>query len=251
MEKKVDYLIDIFKSNHMKRRKKKDKKLFLNFAKKYFSDYGYKMIEDSNEKNINVYSDNIQNAKYIFTAHYDTSSTSIISNISKIFLPLIGSWSINTTIITIGLIVIIAFEINLFIGLLALLLFILILLEGGFKRDNKYNMNDNTSGLISLFLLASTSYNNKDSAFILFDNEEKGLKGSKQFAKKSINLINKDAVIINLDCVGDGTTWCIYSSENTIKSNLIKNLNGAEIGKGTLTSSDHKPFIGLRDTIYI
>lgn len=251
-ENQIKYLINIFNNKFMIRRKKSDKNLFLDFAKNYFSDYGYKMLQDSDKKNINIYSGNIQNAKFIFTAHYDTPCNSFIMNISNKLSPLFGVYSPLVIILLTPVMIMfidVIMSVNSNLGLFLLLCFFISLF---LKRINKNNMNDNTSGLISLFLLASTSYNNKDIAFILFDNEEKGLKGSKQFSKKSINLINKNAIIINLDCVGNGTTWCIYSNEDTIKSKLIENLNGVAIKKGILTSSDHKPFIKLRDnTLYI
>lgn len=257
-EKKIqtNSLIKIFKSKFIKRRKISDKKLFLDFAEKYFSDYGYNMIKDSEKKNINIYSDNIKGAKYIFTAHYDTPTTSIIMNICNGLAPLLGNFSIIPITLIAIFIILVKSNLNDIFSSFFYILIIIMCLEYLLKRENKNNMNDNTSGLISLFILASTSFN-KDIAFILFDNEEKGLKGSKQFSRESIELIDKDATIINLDCVASGTDWCIYSNEEVLQSKLLKILKGEKIRKGILTGSDHKPFIKKRDnqnhrnTIYI
>lgn len=259
IQNELNFLIEKFKSEHMTRRKKSDKKLFLDFVKEYFSKYDYKMITDSEEKNINIYYDNIENAKYIFTAHYDTPANSIIMNIAKKLDPIFGSFSLIAITLLIILLMFISKSLNyVFVIKMVLLIivFIVLYLLCPFKRENKNNMNDNTSGLISLFLLASTSPN-KNIAFIFFDNEEKGLKGSKQFARDSINLIDKNATIINLDCVGSGAEWCIYSNEEKIQKKFIESLNGVKIKNGKLTKSDHNSFIkkednqNYRNTLYI
>ena len=70
---------------------------------------------------------------------------------------------------------------------------------------NKNNVNDNTSGVAAVLEIMARipkAQHNKV-AFILFDNEEKGLLGSKAYAKAH-PAVKENGFIVNLDCVGDG-----------------------------------------------
>ena len=70
---------------------------------------------------------------------------------------------------------------------------------------NPKNFNDNTSGVATLLTMIDglEDEQRRDVAFILFDNEEKGKKGSKAYCKD-----HKDAMgnrfLVNFDCVGNG-----------------------------------------------
>jgi hypothetical protein len=72
---------------------------------------------------------------------------------------------------------------------------------------NKNNYNDNTSGVaVILSMIEKGSPESLGgAAFILFDNEEKGLFGSMHFAEKHKDAA-KHTLMVNLDCVGDGET---------------------------------------------
>ena len=74
-----------------------------------------------------------------------------------------------------------------------------------FGPANPHTANDNTSGVAAVLLAMRALAGRDDIAFILFDNEEKGMIGSSAFAKKHKNL-QKQAFVVNLDCVSDGDT---------------------------------------------
>ena len=80
---------------------------------------------------------------------------------------------------------------------------------------NKHNVNDNTSGVATVMSIARM-VNNDKVAFILFDNEEKGLLGSKTFNKKHSEVL-KDKLIVNFDCVGNGDQIIFAYKENAEK----------------------------------
>ena len=70
---------------------------------------------------------------------------------------------------------------------------------------NKNNVNDNTSGIITLLEIYQNLSNDEKekTAVIFFDNEEKGLLGSAVFRKKYKKQI-QNKLMINFDCVSDG-----------------------------------------------
>ncbi len=89
--------------------------------------------------------------------------------------------------------------------------------------ENKHNANDNTSGVATIFEIIKKR-NDKKVAFLLFDNEEKGLLGSKAFNKKYANIL-KDKLVINLDCVGNGNHFLFIVKKNAYAHKLYEKLN--------------------------
>ncbi len=71
-----------------------------------------------------------------------------------------------------------------------------------FGPANKHTANNNTSGVITLLEAIQTEYS-EDIAFVFFDREETGLWGSRHFAKRH-KAVMKDKLLINFDCVSDG-----------------------------------------------
>ncbi|MBR3929506.1 MAG: M28 family peptidase [Clostridia bacterium] len=82
-------------------------------------------------------------------------------------------------------------------------------------RKNKKNFNDNTSGVATVLQIAKTlkAETRGKAAFILFDNEERGKKGSKAFSKAHRN-INENTPIVNFDCVGLGDQIVVIEKED-------------------------------------
>ena len=81
---------------------------------------------------------------------------------------------------------------------------------------NKHNVNDNTSGVAAVMELMSRipEENRSKTAFILFDNEEKGMMGSSAYAS-SHKAVKKEKLIINMDCVGDGENILFFANKKT------------------------------------
>ena len=261
MNEKYNKLSKLSKSiigNYVIRNSKEEKDKFIellsNNLEKYELPY---YVENLKGKNKNIIVGDILNAKYIFTAHYDTPKAMFLPNIctpkNKIFYWFyqilvvllicsigVGLGFILKAITKIDLMILVGFYIALFAFLFQI--------RCGIK--NKNNFNDNTSGIVTLIEILERINDNqkKDVAFVFFDNEEKGLKGSKEFYKEHKDLI-RFKTIINFDCVGEGDN--ILLMYKNVNPELLDNLRAfksetkfIEIldGKKCIYNSDQKNF---------
>ena len=88
--------------------------------------------------------------------------------------------------------------------------------------ENKNNKNDNTSGVAAVMSLIKNIDKDSNVAFILFDNEEKGLIGSGQFNKQNKKMM-ENKPLINLDCIGNGNEIVvIFNNEKMESVDLLK-----------------------------
>ena len=87
-----------------------------------------------------------------------------------------------------------------------------------FGPANKHNVNDNTSGVAAVMELMTRlpAEQRSKAAFILFDNEEKGLVGSAAYASAH-KAVKKEKLLINMDCVGDGEHMLFCANKRTRK----------------------------------
>lgn len=207
------------------RKTKEQKNRFIDMLR---NTYGDKMhIEESkkSDKSRNIVFGNPETAKTVFTAHYDTCVFMPFPNfitptnflvyvlyqillVIAIYLPLIAL-EIIVSQFTKGLdetTRIIINEALLFAYLFAFLYF----MRKG--PANKHTANDNTSGVVTVLTLLDKLGDDPDYAFILFDNEENGLLGSKIYAKTHPD-VQKNKLIVNLDCVSDGDNILLLISK--------------------------------------
>jgi len=122
---------------------------------------------------------------------------------------------------------------------------------------NKVNLNDNTSGVAVVLDMAKRLQNNPRYAFVLFDNEEKGLFGSIAFRRK-YNDVLKGKRIVVIDCVGLGDvlnlfTWGektdVVSQIETMQDDVALDLKHK---RSTIMSmSDHFSFRGLNAVLML
>ena len=206
-----DYL-----NNHYPIRKTEDeKKRFRDYVIKSCSELGIEARAEttSNGKNINIIVGEPTLAKAVFTAHYDTPARSLFPNImipkNKLvfyayqFAPIIA-------------LLVVALGISYLLGIillnndLAYFLLFTVLYYGGFyfmmlAFKNPHNYNDNTSGVAVLLKMLTEIKKEElnEVAFIFFDNEEKGKKGSLAYFKDHKSEMN-DRFLINFDCVANG-----------------------------------------------
>lgn len=191
------------------RRSDKDKQSFFDYVKAELGE-GRVSKETLEKKHNNIVIDDISTADLIFTAHYDTPAASVIPNfmmpknkivgilINMIF-PIFMSIASLAVAFLVGSIAkldataIVAIYLILYLGLFYCLTRLF---------DNKHNKNDNTSGVATVISIAN-QVRDKRVAFVLFDNEEKGLLGSKALNKKYKKEF-ENKLVINLDCVGNG-----------------------------------------------
>ena len=90
-----------------------------------------------------------------------------------------------------------------------------------FGKANKHTANDNTSGVITLLetALSLPETDRSKVCFVFFDNEEKGMLGSAAFAKKH-RQAQKDALVLNFDCVSDGDYIQFFPSKALKKEEI-------------------------------
>jgi len=190
----------IFK-NYEVRFTRREKDAFLKYCQKAFKKIGYQedeitVQETKTSKNLIIGS---PDAEILITAHYDTPGRGepiVFAN------PLLGQTLGNIPF----LILVVLLSRLSYVPLLLLLVILMFIIK------NKHNHNDNTSGILGAFNLASQIINNpvlkKKCAIILFDNEEKMLLGSAAYKKlRKIKYPDKKyALVFNLDCIGVGDT---------------------------------------------
>ncbi len=196
------------------RKTREQKAAFRAFLKEGLTAAGYAVTEEREGKLVetrNVAAGDLEGAKVVFAAHYDTCARLPFPNL--IFPRSLAA----TLLVQLPLVVVLC---GLVFGLefwlirttgrpllglaaaYALLLGLVWMMMAG-PIANPSNVNDNTSGVMVLTEIALTLPEalRKDAAFLFFDNEEKGLLGSMHL-KKRHPLARTP--LINFDCVSDG-----------------------------------------------
>ena len=256
--------LDYINTTYPIRRTKEEKKSFQNFVLEKFPQAKTETTADGKNENI-VIGDPLT-AKVVCTAHYDTPMHSLFPNImiprNKAvfllyqFLPVTISLILSLTPV---------FVINSFYPLSReqMCLIFLVLYYGLYflmfrARKNPNNHNDNTSGVSLVLTLAEKLPANQAEkvAFILFDNEEKGKKGSKAYVKDHKETM-EEKFLLNFDCVANGDNILfaymekaesseeyallqkVFATEETEKEGFYTHFYPI---KATDSNSDHKSF---------
>lgn len=168
----------------------------------------------------NVIIGNIETAKYILGAHYDTPPKMPAFLVSSILL-----FNIVVSIFTIFLVLITFLNPNIsYISLILIFLLLLHLFGGGIA--NKHNHNDNTSGILTVLALLEKNCKSDQVAYVFFDNEEKGLIGSMQLERHLRKILNtKNKQFIVFDCVGCGDVMGLTSYNSNDLANKILSIS--------------------------
>lgn len=195
------------------RKTKRQKAAFRDFVIPEIEAMGYPVTVETGKFGVrNIVIGDIEQAKVVFTAHYDTCAALPFPNFitPKCFsLFLLYQLALIAGIfLAVFCIMFLAIWINPSLGMPAYyfsltgMVFLLL-----FGPANKHTANDNTSGVTAILDLArSMPPEERGSvAFVLFDLEEAGLIGSACFAKKHKKVM-KGKLLVNLDCVSDGKT---------------------------------------------
>ncbi len=215
-------------------------------------------IEQLEKKHNNIVIGDVENASVVYTAHYDTPARSLVPNLMMPRNPgLAYAYAFGIPLIIAFASLGIAYALGAAFGLpypavmsiylgLYFLIFFVIMRRGA----NKTNKNDNTSGVATV--LSIMAKKPKNAAYILFDNEEKGLLGSKALLKSNKEFWGK-MPLINFDCVGLGDNIVIVAMAKAEKhpvfekiSETVKGNNEYSVGlypkKGSMTNTDSKNF---------
>lgn len=200
-----------------------------------------------------------ENARVIFTAHYDTPRRAFLPNmlfplnpVMKYlcaFLPVLAMLAVSVGA-ALGLRSLLGLEDIpgrlLAVAVYAVIYFgLYILLMHG--PANRHNRNDNTSGTAAVLSLAEKLSGVPGVAFILFDDEEKGKKGSKAYAQYRPD-VKEGKLVINMDCVGNGGTFIAGVTEAAVNDPLFPALSaalesiGAKVSGKARMNSDQKSF---------
>lgn len=256
--------LDYINKNHPSRKTSIEKENFRKYIIESLSTKGIeaKIEQTSDGKNDNVVIGDPTTAKAVFTAHYDTPARSIFPNI---MIPKNRVIFYAYQFVPIIFLLVVSFAVAHLVGTLmfndlrAYYLAFLVTYYGlffgimrGFKNQNNYN--DNTSGVSTVLSIIDglSKEELKDVAFILFDNEEKGKKGSKAYYNDHKEQM-KDKFLINFDCVGNGDNIIFIAQKDAIDSEeykLLKSAFSKEDGfslefltnKQADSNSDHKNF---------
>lgn len=229
------------------RRKDEEKKAFREFVLGEAEKMGLsaKVETTGDGKNENVIVGDLERAKVVLTAHYDTPAASLFPNIMiPRNIPLFFAYQMLPVIFMLA----IALSISYLVGMVwlsderAYMLTFLALYYGLYflmfrGLSNPKNYNDNTSGVATLLeIMRGLSEEEKGRvSFIFFDNEEKGKKGSKAYFKDHEGVM-KDKLLINFDCVGNGETVVFIAKEEAEKREEYKALKASFAPKGDYTA---------------
>lgn len=197
------------------------KSAFIDWVCSFAGENGINVTVEESGKTVrsrNIILGDVDKARTIITAHYDTCARMLLPNFSTPgCLPLfvleqtlltlmigLGGWLAGRGIYMMareGFSPLAAGLLSAFAGIAGALLVLMLMLAG---PANPHTANDNTSGVLTVLLLAERMKDKPGAAFVLFDHEEKGLFGSQAFIKAHPQAARR--FLVNLDCVGDGDT---------------------------------------------
>ncbi len=217
-------LSELILEKYQIRKSKKQKGEFINLIKENFP--SAKVEEKAGLiQNRNIVIGDVQTAKIVLGAHYDTPATMPFPNFlaPKNFVFSIG-YQMLLVLLMFFIVGVVALGVSLFTDNILIILlseyitlisFLYMIMLG---KANKNNANDNTSGVITLIeTMNKLSSEEKDkTAFVFFDNEEKGLIGSRKFKAKYKKEM-KDKLLVNFDCVSDGDYFLIIHNKKANK----------------------------------
>ncbi len=253
-----DYLNEI-NENFPIRRTEEQKKGLFEYVKSEAESVGLNArIEQLEKKHNNIVIGDIENASVVYTAHYDTPARSLLPNLMMPRNPGLAyayAFGIPLVIAFASLGVAYTLQAAFSLPYPAFAAIYLALYFGIFfgimrRGANKTNKNDNTSGVATV--LSIMAKNPQNVAYILFDNEEKGLLGSKALLKSNKELW-EDKPLINFDCVGLGDNIVIVAMEKAEKhpvfrkiADIVKSDGEYSVGiypkKGSVGNTDSKNF---------
>lgn len=199
------------------RKNKKQKQSFRDTVESYVQQLGYNCVTEVGSFGVrNLVIGDPEAASYLITAHYDTCARMLLPNIVTPCNPVLF---LLYQILIVGAIVVPAILVGVLVGLLgkefvaaaALTVYWVLLIFMIFGPANPSNVNDNSSGVITLLEIMRTLPENQRSkvCFVLFDLEEAGLLGSAAYRKKHKKATDQQ-IVLNLDCVGDGDHLMLF-----------------------------------------
>lgn len=208
------------------RKTRKQKVAFRDAVQSYVQKLDYTCrIEKGSFGAQNIVIGDPENARYLVTAHYDTSARMIVPNFispcnlliySLYQVALIGGLVLISVIV--GTIFGAFFQSKELAGGLSLTIYWVLLLLMMIGPANPSNANDNTSGVVTLLEILKTmpDIQRHKVCFVLFDLEEAGLIGSSSYRKLHKTATDRQ-LVLNMDCVGDGNQMVMFPTKKLKK----------------------------------
>ena len=228
-ERVLNEPVDILKV-HPVRKTKVQKEVFRSDVQTYVKELGYSSyVEEGTFGVRNLIIGDPQTAQYLVTAHYDTPASiglpniltpcNLLTYILWQFVMIGGLLTVAlagvfvTDLLTRNMVATLLVGYALYFGILFLMIF---------GPANKSNVNDNSSGVITLLEIARSmpAMHRNKVCFVLFDLEEAGLKGSASY-RKSHKTETEKQVVLNLDCVGDGDHILFFPTKKAKKNKVL------------------------------
>ncbi|MBQ7335191.1 MAG: M28 family peptidase [Clostridia bacterium] len=259
----MNYLDDLTR-NHPIRRTVAQKQVFIKDLLRLPAcrRIGIRTERTKDGKNQNIILGDPLHAKVVYTAHYDTPAAALFPNImiprNQVLFLLVQLLPVLLLVgiaLAFSYLISAAFDFDstvLLVSFLILYYSLYYLLYRAFTNRN--NRNDNTSGVATVLALAEQLQDDRlgGVAFILFDNEEKGKKGSKAYMKDHSEEM-KDRLLINFDCVGNGENILFIAMPQAEKRAEFQRLQEQFVSneayhvyfypiKGSESNSDYKNF---------
>jgi len=195
------------------------KKAFRQWVMGEIAQTGYSVRIEENDKGRqqNIVVGDPEHAEVTFTAHYDTPSAILLPDLQiprnfSVYLlwqiGMIGGMLLLSFVIGLGLGLLTKDGNLLILGFFGAFVAMMWLQLNGFA--NKHNVNDNTSGVAALLetMARIPEENRSKTAFILFDNMEKGRKGSKAYAHDHLEM-QHTRFVVSADSIGVGDVFVV------------------------------------------
>lgn len=238
--------------NWQVRKTGKQKKAFIAMMQEHFP--GIQVETGGCPKSRNLILGDLDNAKVVYTAHYDTCARLPFPNfitpknfwlylgyqllIVVAFLAIAGLCYLALS--ALGVNHLVSFWISYvlyFISFFGIMMF---------GPANRHTANDNTSGVITLVELytSMTPEQREKAAFVFFDNEENGLLGSAALRNAHKKQGIREKLLVNFDCVSDGDYIMLVLKKKADKQyhNLFAQCFQPEGSKQVLLETDKSAF---------
>ncbi len=209
------------------RRSPAQKKAFRQWVMGEIAAMGWKAQLEQNDKGRqqNIVVGDPEHAEVIYTAHYDTPANILLPDIQiprNYPMYLLHQMAIIGGMLLVSLVAGAALGLASQSGDLMILgffgAFLALMLVQIYGPENRNNVNDNTSGVAALMeIMARIPEENREkTAFILFDNMEKGRRGSKAYARDHLE-VQHTRFVVNLDSVGVGETFVVSAPSLAVR----------------------------------
>ena len=252
MRKSAEVILD----KYQMRKSKKQKRAFADWLRGHLSEFDYSLTEDKYSKSgINLIVGDIETAEVILTAHYDTQPNfffPMVMGFSNWFFFIISQFASLLPLLAVITVYMIAvfpiFAASIIFQTIPLAMLFLYCVQIICGIANKHTANDNTSGVVTLISILEemTAEDRAKVCAVFFDQEELGLIGSGNFAKKHKKAMS-DKPLFNFDCVSDGGTLTFVMRKKFKESKCAKLLT--DVSAKVMTAGDTDKKVRFADAL--